>query len=136
MLHTALHLLESICVSTVSIGLRPTRDAGLDVVATSKRRNHLRKQVVVRGCMWTGADDRHVADQDIEQLRKLIDIGAAQDAAQTRYTWIVSDDLPEIVTIFHHGHRSEFEYANGFVVVAVPRLAKKHRPTGIELDCK
>ena len=42
--------------------------------------------------MWTGPDDRHVADQDIEQLRKLIDIGAAQEASQTGHTWIVSDD--------------------------------------------
>src|SRR4051794_18473625 len=125
MLHTALHLLESVCASTISIRLRPTRDAGLDVVATRKRRNHLRKQPVVRGCMWTGADDRHVADQDIEQLRKLIDIGAAQKAAQTRYTLIVSDYRPEIVAIFHDLHRSKFEYPNGLVVVAMPRLAKK-----------
>src|ERR1700730_16947801 len=86
--------------------------------------------------MWTGSDDRHVADQDIEQLRKLIDIGAAQDASQTGHTWIVPDDWFEIVTILHHGHRSEFQHANGLVVVAVPRLAKKHRPTGIELDCE
>jgi hypothetical protein len=35
-LNTASHLLESIRVSTVSIGLRPTRDTGLDVVATGK----------------------------------------------------------------------------------------------------
>src|SRR5438552_3492942 len=84
--------------------------------------------------MGTRPDQRHVAGQDIEQLRKLIDIGVAQEPSQTGHTWIVSGDLSEIVTLLHHGHRSEFQHTNGLVVVAVPRLAKKHRPTGIELD--
>src|SRR5256885_1975782 len=84
--------------------------------------------------MGTRPDQRHVADQDIEQLRKLIDIGMAQEPPQTGHTWIVSGDWYEIVALLHHGHRSEFQHANGLVVVAVPRLEKKHRPTGIELD--
>src|SRR5882757_1820627 len=60
----------------------------------------------------------------------------AHEASQTSHTWIVSDDRSEIVAVLHYGHRSEFQHANGLVVVAVPRLAKQHRPTGICLDCK
>ncbi len=124
MLQTALHLLKGIGVATVPVDLSPARNTRLDVVTTVKWRNQLSEGLVLRGWMWTGPDHRHVADQDIEQLRKLIDIGMAQDASQARNTWIVSDDWSEIVTLLHHCHRPEFQHANGLVVVTVPRLAK------------
>src|ERR1700737_2838274 len=119
MLHTALHLLEGIGVATVAVDLSPAVNARFDVVGAEKRRNKL-----ARGRVWTGPDERHVADQDIEQLRKLMDIGMAQEVSQTGHTWIMSDDRLEIVAILHHRHRSEFQHANGLVVVAVPCLAK------------
>ena len=47
--------------------------------------------------MWTGPDDRHVADQDIEQSRKLIDIGVAQEANQdgslVDHVWMTNSKL-------------------------------------------
>src|SRR5271166_5052169 len=124
MLQTTLHLLEGVGVATVAVGLSPTRNARLDVVATVERRNQLVERFVLRGCMRTGPDDRHFADKDIEQLRKLIDIAVAQEASQTGHTWILSGGCSEIVAILHHGHRAEFQHANGLVVVAVPRLTK------------
>ena len=133
-LHTTLHFLERIGVAAIAVDLSPAGNAGLDVMATKKRRNQLCKHLVLRGRVWTRPDERHAAGQDIDQLRKLIDIGMAQEASHAGHSWIVSDDRFEIIALLRHGHRSEFKDANGLVVVAVPCLAKQHRTARIELD--
>ena len=54
-LHTTLHFLERIGVAAIAVDLSPARNAGLDVVATEKRRNQLSEHLVLRRSRVDGA---------------------------------------------------------------------------------
>src|ERR1700733_3002803 len=68
--------------ATRAVDLRPTGYSRLDVMPECIFRQQLTIVAVVSDGMRTGADKGHVADQDIEKLRQLIDAGGADQAAK------------------------------------------------------
>ena len=64
-----------------TIDLRPTGDSRLHIVTACIQRDRLLEQLIVRERMRARADERHLAAQDVQQLRQFIDIVAAHPAA-------------------------------------------------------
>ncbi len=63
-----------------AVHLRPARDAGLDAVAVAVADDVLAEQLDELGALGARADEAHVAAQHVEQLRQLVERGAAQEA--------------------------------------------------------
>src|SRR5436305_9936082 len=81
MLDPALHFLIGFSLSTQAMDLRPAGDARLDVVPAGIERDTLLVLPIVRKRMWPRANQRHVALDDIEQLRQLVDAPATKPGA-------------------------------------------------------
>ena len=84
----------------------------------------------------TRTDQRHVAEQNVEELRQLIDTGGPQYRAEPADAWIMLCRLGHVVAVFHHRHGAEFEDQEPFGVEPAPLLPEKHRPGRVELDCQ
>src|SRR6186713_2849548 len=84
--------------------------------------------------MRSGADQGHLPAQDIEELRKFIDARPAQPAADWRDPLVIADRLSYLRTMFHHGHRSEFEDPEFLSVETIAKLREKNGPARVELD--
>jgi hypothetical protein len=68
-----LHLLVSVGLSPIAMNLRPSGDAGFDVVPPGVEGDATLVLPIVSQRMRARPDERHVALDDVEQLRKLID---------------------------------------------------------------
>ena len=94
------------------------------------------------------ADERHLAPDDVDQLRELVDPRAPEEAAETRYTRVVRDlEHPRVVVAVHvemgdlrlpllrvDHHRAELVDAERPVAGAHPYLPEEHRPGRVDLD--
>ena len=66
--------------------------------------NNIAEQLVFRlgiGRMWAGSDEGHVALEDIEQLRQLVDAEGSQPLAKPGNSWVTSRGLPITQKICH-----------------------------------
>jgi hypothetical protein len=100
-----------------------------------------------------GSDERHVAVQHIQELRQLIEAQSAQDRADARNAWIVSQlvqrfaggragrpsrELHDVATMrIRRGcrrHGPEFQDRERHAEVAEPALAEQHWAPAVELD--
>jgi hypothetical protein len=57
--------------------------------------------------VWPRADQRHLAAQDVDELRQLIQAGHAQDSAQVGQPYIAAPSLPHDSSDFLHVHGAE-----------------------------
>src|SRR2546427_5754822 len=71
-------------VAAPAVDLGPAGDAGLDAVASHVVRNGLAELVDEEGALRPGADQAHVALQDVDELGQLVQTGAAQEGTDGR----------------------------------------------------
>lgn len=86
----------------------PPRDSGLDVIAKGVFRQNFRIFVIVGQFMRPRTDKGHVAEQNVEQLRQLVDAGLTQNAPETGPPWIVPLGLQDHNAVIHHRHGAKF----------------------------
>ena len=71
-------------------------------------------------------DQRHLAAQDVEQLRQFIERKAAEKRADTGNTRVVARRLTQMPLVrCVMGHRAEFQCFEGEIAVSCPTLAKQ-----------
>ena len=76
-------------VAPPAVHLRPSRDAGLDLVAQHVLRNSVLELLDEIRPFGPRAHDRHVAPQHVPELGQLVEVDAAQPAAHRRASGIV-----------------------------------------------
>src|ERR1700733_15957744 len=109
MIYALLHFLNRVSGAPTSIHLCPAGNPGLDVMPPGKRRDHVMEKRVVSSRMGAGADGRHVATQNIYELRQFVNIGAAYDTANAGHARVVFDGLSELAPVLHCVHRPELQ---------------------------
>src|SRR5437764_534324 len=81
--------------AAAAVDLRPAGDAGLDLVAREVAVDHVVIEPVgglgLQG-VWTRADQRQLALEDIEELRQLVEAGLADEAADAGDARVVLGD--------------------------------------------
>ena len=68
-------------------------------------------QLIAAPRLGAGVDEAHLAQEDVDKLRKFIDLRLSQKIAHRKYARIIllSEDAPwQVGTVFEHG--GEFEY--------------------------
>ena len=76
---------------------------------------------------WPGADDRHLAADDIDQLRQLVDAPATQKATDTRDSRVVGDLEHPRVFVAMHVHVRDFGLSRLGIVHHRPELEDVER---------
>ena len=77
---------------------------------------------------------RHVAANDIDELRQFIDARSPQHPADARHALVVAFGLNDRTAVFQHRHRPEFENEEFAIVEAATPLTEDYRPTTVEPD--
>src|SRR5262245_47403491 len=106
-------------VAAPAVDLRPAGDAGLHLVAQHVLRNLVLELLDKEWALGAWPDDRHVAAENIPELRQLVDVKAAEPAAEWRRTRIVvarPDRTGHILSVYEHC--SELVNLEGFAVEA------------------
>ena len=83
----------------------------------------VRIEFVMAPCLWTWANDAHLANKDIGKLGQLVDLGLAQKFAHGEDAWIVflgEHAAREIGAVFEHG--GELKDLEVFAAFANARL--------------
>ena len=80
-LDAALHLVEGLGLAAEAGDLAPAGDAGLDIVADHVLVDELGVFLGVLEHVGARADDAHVAEQHVDELRELVEAGVAHDLA-------------------------------------------------------
>ena len=80
-------------------------------------------------------DDAHLSSEDVDYLRKLIDVGSTKHAAQAGYTGVVHGRpyRPHLAFCVPD-HRAELDDVELFSVLAKALLPVKHRSAIIQKD--
>src|ERR1700735_1686397 len=125
---------ETQCISPVS--LPQTGDSRFHGEATHQSCVAEERDVADRH--WARADERHISDEHIPQLRKFIQRCRAKKAAQRRDAWVVAylEDrtlcFVRALELFQQlrrvlNHAAKFEHAKKPAAVAVSLLQKEYR---------
>ena len=80
---------------------------GLHLVADHVAADQLAVQLVVRDRVRARADDAHAPLQHVDELRQLVERGAAQERAEARDALVVARRLAHHVAVLGHRHRAE-----------------------------
>ncbi len=105
--------------------LGPAGDAGLDEVA---HHVFIDQRGVFFGVAYhvrTGADDAHVAQEDVDELRQLVDAGVAHDVAPLGLARVVLGGL-ELIGLVVYLHAAELQAVELFAQEAVALLLEEH----------
>src|SRR5437773_5223899 len=78
-------------VAAPAVDLRPTGDAGFDAVTRHVIGNCLAELTDEHRPLRARTDQTHVAAHDVDELRQLVDAGAAQERAKPRPSRVVLD---------------------------------------------
>src|SRR5689334_5645327 len=115
------------------IDLCPAGDPRAHDVAIGVERNLARVPGRERQGFRPGADPAHLALQDVDDLRELIEPVAAQEASDTGDSQIVLDG--EVRTLLRlRPHRAEFEHREDATAKADSTLAKEERSGAVDPD--
>src|SRR5450631_3148938 len=106
----ALHLFNASRFAPKAFDLGPAGYSRFYMMAERIIRQQVAEMIVMRQCMRPRPHQRHIPTENIEQLGQFIDAGITQNSTDWRDTRVNSLGLLQIVTVFHHRHRSEFEY--------------------------
>src|ERR1051326_223966 len=128
------HLVFGVDGAAEAVDLGPAGDARLDVVAAAREADALLVFAVVRQRVRPRPDQRHVADQHVEQLRDLVDVPAPPPAADAGQPRIVALRLRYHGAVVERAHGAEFEDAERLLVEAKAALQEKHRARAVEPD--
>ena len=80
----------------------------------------------------TRADQRHVAYEDIDQLRQLIQAGGANKGADAGDALVVLGGVRDLVAVLGHRHAAELEDREDLAVQAGAALAEQNRSPTFE----
>jgi hypothetical protein len=111
--------------------LHKSRQAGLDEKTPGERGIDATQFFVSRLGIWSGAHNRHVSPQHIQQLGNFIQVVFPQYPAHKGNTRIIGDGPPLIIAVYH---APEFDQLKGLAVMSEPFLQEKDRPPGIDLN--
>lgn len=123
-LHPLLHLIGGLGLSTTTTDLRPTGDAGTNVMAYHVFANQMAIIFGMGEHVRTGTDDTHVATEDIDELGKLVDAGLAEETTETGDAGIMGGGL-ERVGLIVHTHTAELETGESLSVISCAGLTEK-----------
>src|SRR5215207_8815748 len=118
-----------------SLHLRPPGQAGLDAVAVAVAVDVLLEGANEVRALGTRPDDRHVAAQDVEQLRQLVERQTAHDLPDARAAVDALDAAGRLAVLRHElglgrrrdAHRAELEHVELAAVEADAALAEEDR---------
>src|SRR5215204_6655868 len=83
--------------------------------------------------LWRRADERHVAEEHVQELRQLVDVPAPQQAAGQRHAIVASGRLADLVVVMNP-HGAEFVDPERLLVEAVALLAEVRGAGAVEAD--
>src|ERR1700759_5811786 len=125
------YLLDGLGFSSPSVDLRPAGDARFHAMAGGVVSHRVLIEHVAGLCggrVGPRPDDRHVAAQDVEELRELVEARPPQETPQPRDASIVSTrELLAFLVAQRVMHGAEFPYLEKMVVVAEPALPSGDR---------
>ena len=79
-------------------------------------------------------DQAHVPDENIDKLRKFVQLVLADEIAGAGHPRIMSADGDKPLFVRAHPHRAELEQAEVLIAAPYPDLTVEHRSGRIELD--
>ena len=124
-----LHLIDEVGFPSPPIDLRPTRDAGLDLVAQKVSVDQFAVLLVVLESMGPRSDQRHASRYHVHQLRDLVEARTAQERAQLGDPGIAAPCLAHTAfRLVVYAHRSELPDFDGLAVQPTTSLAKQYGP--------
>lgn len=126
--HAVGHVFNLGCGASESADLSISCKAGTHLVTTHVIWNPFRIIACVFEHVGPGSDERHVALEDIEQLRQFVERGFAHNPADGGYPGIVVGCLNGIGLVVDI-HRAELEHVESPPLVTGSLLAEKH-PSG------
>lgn len=88
--------------------------------------------LVMEGEVWAWADDGHLAAEDIPELGKFIEGGAAEEGAEGEDAGVAAAGLAGFECLIVDVHGAEFEDSEGAAVDTVARLFEEEGPRGLE----
>src|SRR5205085_5714594 len=106
-------------------------DAGLGLEHAAKSGRIKVREIRIFGAR---ADERHVAEQHVEKLRKLVELGPAQEMTDRRDAGVAFDGEPRAASIRADDHRAELEDAEDAAARPRALLAEEDRSARVELD--
>ena len=123
----ALHLVEGLGLAAVAGDLAPAGDAWLDIVADHVLVDQVGIFLRVLEHVGSGAHDAHLAEQHVDELRKLVDAGLAQYLAPLGHAGVVPRGL-QAVGLGVDLHAAELQAGELPAVDAGALLAEKDGP--------
>ena len=129
----AFHLPQFFGLTTETGDLRPTGDARTHEVAHHVFVDECAVFFGVFEHVRARSDERHVAEEDVDELRQFVDVGAAHEVADARFARVVLCGLFAVaVGIDVHG--AEFVAVEFLAVESTAFLAEEDRPRAGEFD--
>jgi hypothetical protein len=129
-----LDLIVAAGLAAETVHLRPAGDTRFDALAGGVGGQLAAQFFIVRDRMGAWADEAHLADQDVYELRQLIDAGGANEAADTRDARVVFQRLLHLIATLGDAHRAELEDHECVAVEAPSGLAIDHRSARLDDD--
>src|SRR5262249_12372056 len=117
-----------------TIALSPPCYSRLDVVTERIIAQHHLEVIVVRQGMRARTYQRHLAPQDIQELRQFVDARRSQQASDRRDARVVALRLDDVTAILLDLHGPEFQYDELFAVEPAPDLPKDDWTRTVQLD--
>src|SRR5205807_10642438 len=114
-----LHLLDGFGLAPQAVDLRPSGDAGLDLVALHVALDELAVHLVARDRVGARADYAHAALQYVDELRQLVERGAAHEGAERGDARIDAADLVDLLAVLSDAQGAELVDDDLFAVDAV-----------------
>lgn len=128
-----IHLTHASSLATTARYLCQAGHARPDEVPAGVARNTAGKCFIQLGHVRARPNDRHVAKENVDELRNLVEVSFSQDCADTSHARIIPFDLLE----FSAGpmrHRPKLQTGELSPAPSYPPLAKKSRPRRIDFD--
>ena len=132
--NTPAHQFGVSSLAAQAIDLRPARDARLHVLPDLVVLDQPRVVHIMGHGMGPRSDKRHLAPDDVEQLRQLIDAEATKPVPYPCHPAVIGLGLPDLRAILGHRHGAELEDRKRHAAMAAPVLAKEYRPARLCLD--
>src|SRR6185436_10030427 len=129
-----LHLLDRDGLAAQAVDLGEAGNSGLHLVADHVAADQLAVELVVRDRVRARADHAHAPLQHVDELRQLVERGAAQEGAEAGDAAVVARRLAHHVAILGHGHRAELVDHDLAAVDAVAALLEQDRAGRGALD--
>src|SRR3954447_20079479 len=119
-----------------AVNLGPAGDPGLDAVAVAVAVDVVLEQPGEVRTLGTWADQAHVALEHVQQLRQLVERGAAQERAEARAAVVgldpagrgVGRKVGQLEWLGGRAHRAELPHLELAPVEAIARLPEEDRP--------